>query len=65
MQNVEMPTWPVTFLSLAVNLRTSSGVNIALMCFVWISDQTATFTLYSFSGWAFITEMVCLLCGTD
>jgi hypothetical protein len=62
MQNVEMPTWPLTFLSLAVNLRTSGGVHIALMCFVWISEQTATFTLYSLSGLAFITETGCVYC---
>ena len=32
------------------------------MCFVWISEQTATFTLYSIKGLLFITETECVYC---
>jgi hypothetical protein len=35
------------------------------MCFVWIWEQTAIISLYSANCLVFITEMECLLRGTD
>ena len=35
------------------------------MCFVWIWEQTAIISLYSVNWLVFITEMLCLLRGTD
>jgi len=35
------------------------------MCFVWISEQTAIISLHSINWLVCITEMVCLLRGTD
>ena len=35
------------------------------MCFVWISEQTAIISLYNINWLVFITEMECLLRGTD
>ena len=35
------------------------------MCFVWISEQTAIISLYNINCLFFITELVCLLRGTD
>ena len=35
------------------------------MCFVWISEQTATSALYSINRLDFITEVECLLRGTQ
>jgi hypothetical protein len=35
------------------------------MCFVWISEQRVIVSLYSINWLVFITEGVCLLCGTD
>ena len=35
------------------------------MCFVWIWEQTAIISLYSINLLVFITEMECLLRGTD
>ena len=38
---------------------------IQLMCFAWISEQTAIISLYSINLSLFITEAECLLRGTD
>jgi len=38
---------------------------IAFKCFAWISEQTATFALYSTNRLVFTTEVECLLRGTD
>jgi len=35
------------------------------MCFVWTSEQTAIISLYSVDWLVFITEMECLLRGTN
>ena len=35
------------------------------MCSVWNWEQTATISLYSINWLVFITEIQCLLCGTD
>ena len=35
------------------------------ICFVWIWEQTAIISLYSINWLFFITEMQCLLRGTD
>jgi len=35
------------------------------MCFVWISEQTATFTLYSVNGSVLITETECVYCAVQ
>ena len=35
---------------------------IAFMCFVRISEQTATFDLYCINWMVFITETVCVYC---
>ena len=35
------------------------------MCFMWISEQTAIISLHNINWLVFITEMECLLCGTD
>ena len=32
------------------------------LCFVWISEQTATFALYGINGLVFITEKGCVYC---
>jgi hypothetical protein len=33
------------------------------MCFVWISEQTATFDLYTITNWVCITETECVYCA--
>ena len=35
------------------------------MCFVWISEQTAIISLYNINWLVCITEIECLLRGTD
>jgi len=35
------------------------------VCFGWISEQTAIISLYNINWLVFMTETVCLLCGTD
>jgi len=36
---------------------------IQVMCFVWISEQTAIISLYSINGLVFITETECVYCA--
>ena len=44
----------------------TSAHNIGVfMCFVWISEQTAVIAVYSIDSLVFVTETLCLLCGTD
>jgi hypothetical protein len=41
------------------------GAHIAFMCFEWISEQTATFTLYNIDRLVLYKRGVeCLQCGT-
>ena len=35
------------------------------VCFVWIWEQTAIISLYSINRLVFITQILCLLCGTS
>jgi hypothetical protein len=39
------------------------GSHIAFVCFVWISEQSATFALYSINTLVFITEMESVYCA--
>ena len=41
------------------------SAQIAFMCFVWISEQTAIFSLYSINLSVFITEAESFLSGTN
>ena len=50
--------------SLTLNNSTFCPLNV-FMCFVWIWEQTAIISLCSFNWLVFLTEGVCLLCGTD
>ena len=36
-----------------------------ILCFVWISEQTAIISLYNINWQVLTTEMQCLLRGTD
>jgi hypothetical protein len=64
---------PLTFQSLAVTLRTTSfqiqknvrGAHSAFMCFVWISEQTASFALYNIKIGFYNQRRECLQRGTD
>jgi len=33
------------------------------VCFVWISEQTASFALHDMKSWVFITEVVSVYCA--
>ena len=46
-------------------VRTGYLYIIPVMCFVWIWEQTAIISLYNINWLVFITDGVCLLCGTD
>ena len=37
-----------------------ASIQIVIMCFVWISEQTAIISLYSINWTVFITEMECV-----
>jgi hypothetical protein len=43
----------------------SAPPTVVFMCFVWISEQTAIISLVSVNWLVCITEIVCLLRGTD
>jgi hypothetical protein len=68
-----MHTFRISFQSLAVILPTTRFniqkfhmvINIAFVCSVRISEQTAIFSLYNINRLVFITEVECLQHGTD
>ena len=51
--------------SLNFHLRVINSAHTLFMCFVFISEQTATSATYSINWLVFITEMKCLQRGTD
>ena len=36
---------------------------IGFMCFVWLSEQTATFALYMSNRWVFVIEVESVYCA--
>ena len=60
-----IPLWLVATLSTASLTFNSSTfcLHSVFMCFVWIWEQTAIISLYSFNWLVFITETECVYCA--
>jgi len=51
--------------TLFANMLNSNKLDVSpyIVCFVWISEQTATISLYSVRWLVFITERECVYCA--